>query len=218
MFHLELEQISRTTHLDAQNNHNQISQELVSVKDIAEDAKFGSGTSSTTRSAENLSVSGTWLRMLRLVVMVMVMMMKWSKDHLSRSRADLQGILPPYAPQKGTIGKATKWSSCRAHASFYNGQCFIGTTNWAFVKSAGCISSLDTILHRLSSYYFRAPVLPSVALPLWAWLFNKVLLCKMHAFSQLRQCWDPYQIKVSIMPKDVQPSGPPSISSRLLLS
>ena len=66
---------------------------------MAEDAEVGSGTSSTTRSAENSSASGTWLRMLRLVAMVRVVMMKRSKDHLfPRSRADLWGILPPYAP------------------------------------------------------------------------------------------------------------------------
>ena len=50
----------------------------------------------------------TWLRMLRLVAMVMVVMMKRSKDYLPRSQADLQGILPLYALKKGTIKKATK--------------------------------------------------------------------------------------------------------------
>ena len=43
---------------------------------MAEDAEVGSETSPTTRSAENLSASGTWLRMLRLVAMVRVVMMK----------------------------------------------------------------------------------------------------------------------------------------------
>ena len=43
----------------------------------------------------------TWLRMPRLVAMVIVMRMKWSKDHLfPRSRTDLRGILPPYASKK----------------------------------------------------------------------------------------------------------------------
>ena len=56
-FHPGLKQVSRTIHLDAQNDHNQISRELVSVRDMAEDAEVGSGTSSTTRSAENSSAS-----------------------------------------------------------------------------------------------------------------------------------------------------------------
>ena len=50
--------------------------------DMAKNAEVGSGTSSTTKSAKNSSVSRTWLKMLRLMVMVMVMMMKQSKDHL----------------------------------------------------------------------------------------------------------------------------------------
>ena len=52
-FHLGLKQVSRTTHLNAQNNYNQISQELASVRNMAEDAEIGSRTSSTTRSVEN---------------------------------------------------------------------------------------------------------------------------------------------------------------------
>ena len=52
-FHPGLKSVSRTTHLDAQNDYNQISRELVSVRDMAEDAEVDSGTSSTTRSAEN---------------------------------------------------------------------------------------------------------------------------------------------------------------------
>ena len=52
-FYPRLKYVSRTTDLDAQNDHNQISRELVSVKDMAEDAEVGSGISSTTRSAEN---------------------------------------------------------------------------------------------------------------------------------------------------------------------
>ena len=107
-FHPGLKQVSQTTHLNAQNDYNQISREPVSVREMAEDAEFGSGTSSTTRSAKNSLASGTWLRMLRLVVMVMVVMMKWSKDHPPKSRADLRGILPPYALEKVTIGHATK--------------------------------------------------------------------------------------------------------------
>ena len=53
-FHLKLKQVCQTTCFDAHNNHNQISQELVSVRDMAEDAEVRSGTSSTTRSAKNL--------------------------------------------------------------------------------------------------------------------------------------------------------------------
>ena len=96
-FHPGLKQVSRTTHLDAQNDHNQISQELASVRDMAKNAQVGSGISSTTRSAKNLLASETWLRMLRLVTMVMVMM-KRSNDYLPRSRTYQRGILPPYAP------------------------------------------------------------------------------------------------------------------------
>ena len=32
--------------------------------------------------------------------MVMVVMMKWSKDYFLKSKADLQGILPLYVPKK----------------------------------------------------------------------------------------------------------------------
>ena len=99
MFHPGLKKVSRTTHLNAQNDHNQISRELVSIKDMSEDAEVGSGTSSTIRSAKNSSASVTWLRMLRWVAIVMVVIMKRSKDHLfSRCQADLWGILPSYAP------------------------------------------------------------------------------------------------------------------------
>ena len=40
-FYLGLKQVSRTTHLNAQNDQSQISQELVSVRDLAEDIKVG---------------------------------------------------------------------------------------------------------------------------------------------------------------------------------
>ena len=73
-----------------------LAKKLVSVKDMAEDAEVGSGTSSTNKSAENLSASGTWLRMLRLVAMVIVVMIKRLKDHLfPRTQTYLQAILPP---------------------------------------------------------------------------------------------------------------------------
>ena len=98
-FHSGLKQVNQTTYLDAQNNHNQISRELVNVRDMAEDAEVGSGTSSIIRSAKNSSASETWLRMLRLVAMVIVVIKKQSKDYLfPRSQTYLQGILPPYAP------------------------------------------------------------------------------------------------------------------------
>ena len=42
----------------------------------------------------------TWLRMLKLMAMVMVVMIKWSKDHLLKDQANLQSILPPYTPKK----------------------------------------------------------------------------------------------------------------------
>ena len=67
----------------------------------AEDAEVRSGTSSTIRLAKNLSMSGIWLRMLKLVVIVMTVMMKRSKDHFfSRNQTYLQSILPPYALEK----------------------------------------------------------------------------------------------------------------------
>ena len=104
-FYPEFKRVSRTTHFNAQNDHNQISRELVSVRDMAKDAGVGSKTSSTTKSAKNWSASGTWLRMLRFVAMVMMVMMKWSKDHLfPRSQTDLQGILSPYALEKEFVG------------------------------------------------------------------------------------------------------------------
>ena len=67
--------------------------------DMAEDAEVESGTSSTTRLAKNFLASKTWLRMVRLA-RGMVVMMKQSKDHLLRSWADLQDILPLYTPEK----------------------------------------------------------------------------------------------------------------------
>ena len=89
-FYPGLKQVSQTTQLDAQNNHKQISRKLVNIRDMAEDTEVGSKTRPTTRSAENLSASWTWLRMLRLMTMVRIVMMKRSKDHLfPRSRAGL---------------------------------------------------------------------------------------------------------------------------------
>ena len=79
---------------------------------------------STTRSAKNSSVSGTWLRllkleaeqasqpdqprirrwtwlrMLRLMPMVMVVMMKRWKNYLPRSWTGLWDILFPYSPKR----------------------------------------------------------------------------------------------------------------------
>ena len=106
---------------------------------MAEDAEVGSRTSSTTRSAKNLSALGTWLRMLRLVAMVMVVIIKWLKDHLFskkpnvpmeyltplRSNADNISFKERWVSfnsfwpllklsVKGTIGKAIKQSSCWA--------------------------------------------------------------------------------------------------------
>ena len=69
--------------------------------DMAEDAEFENRTSSKTRLADNSSASGTWLRMLRLVEMMRVVMMKWLKNHLfPRSLTYLRNILPPYALKK----------------------------------------------------------------------------------------------------------------------
>ena len=97
-FHLGLKYVSRTTYLNSRNNYNQISQELVSVRDMAEDTEVGSRTSSTTRSAKNSSVSRTWLMMLKLVVMINVLIMKRLKNYLfPRSQTYLQSILFPYA-------------------------------------------------------------------------------------------------------------------------
>ena len=71
------------------------------LSDIAEDAKIRSGISFTNRSAKNLLALETWLKMLRLMAIVMVMIMKQSKDHLFlRRQTYLQGILPLYALEK----------------------------------------------------------------------------------------------------------------------
>ena len=53
-----------------------------SLSDMVEEGEVGSGTSSTTRSAKNLLASGPWLKMLRLVAIVRVVIIKQSKDHL----------------------------------------------------------------------------------------------------------------------------------------
>ena len=114
---------------------------------MAEDAEVGSGTSFTTRSAENSSASGTWLRMLRLVAMVMVVIMKRLKDHLFSKKLNVPiGYLYPLRSNadnipskrrwvspdsfrpllkltvKGTIRKAIKWSFCRATQGSYPNQ------------------------------------------------------------------------------------------------
>ena len=68
---------------------------------MAQNAEVASKTNITTRSAKNLSVLGTWLKIQRLVIMVMEMMMKLSKDHLfPKSQMYLQSISPPYALEK----------------------------------------------------------------------------------------------------------------------
>ena len=97
---------------------------------MAEDAEVGSGTSSTTRLAENSSASVDMAEDAEVRSGVIGVMMKRSKDHLPRSRADLQGILSPYALKrwvspnnfwpllklsiKDTIGKVIKQISRRA--------------------------------------------------------------------------------------------------------
>ena len=53
-FYLGLKQVSRTTHVNARNNHSQISQELVSIREMAEDAEVGNRTSYITRPAKDL--------------------------------------------------------------------------------------------------------------------------------------------------------------------
>ena len=80
----------------------------------------------------------------------MVGMMKQLKNHPPRSRADLQGILPPYALQKSNIGRTTKQSSCRAHIRG------IYDLFWYY----------STPIFKL---WIWAPVLLSVVLLLWAW-------------------------------------------------
>ena len=72
---------------------------LLLSMDGAEDAKVGSGTSSTTRSAENSSASVDMAEDVE-VGEVMVVMIKRSKDHFPRSQTYLRDILPPYAPKK----------------------------------------------------------------------------------------------------------------------
>ena len=167
--------------------------------DMAEDVEVGSGTSSTTRLIKNSSASRTWLTMLRLLTMVMVVMMKRSKDHLfskkpnvptrylTSLRSDADNIPSKrrwVSPDsfwpllklsvKGTVGKAIKQSSRQAtqgsHPNFLcENRCFISPTNWALVRSTESMSSLNTTPHQLSSYEFWAPVLLWVAHPLGAW-------------------------------------------------
>ena len=67
---------------------------------MAEDAEVGSGKSSTTKSVENLPLDMIEDK-LRLVTMMMVVIIKRSKNHPPRSQTDLQGILPPYTSEKG---------------------------------------------------------------------------------------------------------------------
>ena len=68
---------------------------------MAENAEIASQTSSKTRLAENLSASKTWLRILKLVAMVMVVMMKQSKYPLfPKNQTSLQDILPFYTLEK----------------------------------------------------------------------------------------------------------------------
>ena len=67
----------------------------------AKDAEVGSEISFKTRLAKNLLASGTWLRMLRLVAIVIMVIIKQSKDHLFlRSQTYLQSILPFYTLEK----------------------------------------------------------------------------------------------------------------------
>ena len=55
----------------------------------------------TTRSIDKLLASKSGLRMLKLMAMVMVVMMKRSKNHLfSKSQTYLQSILLPYTLEK----------------------------------------------------------------------------------------------------------------------
>ena len=66
--------------------------------DIVEDAEVGSGTSSATRSAKNLSASVDMAEDAEVDGNDDDGDDESQKDHLSRSQADLWGILPLYAP------------------------------------------------------------------------------------------------------------------------
>ena len=55
------------------------------------DSEFGSKMSSTTESAKNSIVSSTWLKMLRLVAMVIMVIIKWSKNYLFKKLKVLTG-------------------------------------------------------------------------------------------------------------------------------
>ena len=176
-----------------------------SPSDMAEDAEVGSGTSSTTRSAENLSAS-----------VDMAEDAKVGKgddgddETVERASSKKPNVSMGYLT---SLRSGKRWVSLDIFGYGWDFQLealpkwlqakFVDTTNWTFTKFAGSRSFLDTILHRLSINDLWASVLLWVAFSLWAWLFDKVLLCKTHAFSQLRQCLNPYQIKVSTMPKDV---------------
>ena len=68
---------------------------------MAKNAEVGSKTSLENRSAKNLSTLGTWLRILKMVVIVMMMIMKRFKDHLFlRSQIYLLSILSSYTLEK----------------------------------------------------------------------------------------------------------------------
>ena len=131
--------------------------------DITENVGVGSKTSSTTKSAKNSSLSRIWLSMLRLLAIVMVVIMKRSKDHLfPRSQTYLRSILPSYALTL-IVYFSKKMRSPDNSNHCWGSQLktlYKRLQNKAVVRSAGPISFLDAMLHWLSSYDLWAFSIP----------------------------------------------------------
>ena len=157
----------------------------------------------TIRSAENLSASRTWLRMLRLeaeqasqpdqprtrqrqwtwlkmlkLVKVMVVIIKRSKDHFSRSRADLHGSQLEavsewlWAKFVGLLAQGYKeQSSRRATQGSHSNQFLQKLTLHIYNKLSShqvCgIYKLSWYYSTLSSNNIRAPVLFWIVFPFW---------------------------------------------------
>ena len=127
-----------------------MSRELVSVRDLAEDVEIdgnGDGSDDETVKRTPLSKKPNWpTRYLTALPSGK----RWvSLDSFGYDWNFQLKILP-------------KWLQAK----------FASITNWAFVRSAQPMSSLNAMLHQLSNHNFWAPVLLWVAQSFWAWHFS----------------------------------------------
>ena len=86
--------------------------------DMAENTGVKSGISSLTKSAKNSLVLRNWLKMLRLVAIIIIVMINRLKDHLFQESKHIYRVFfPLYTLKKGKVCKYNKLNSHRVHGT-----------------------------------------------------------------------------------------------------